>query len=107
MLLSASWQANTYNRRHQNAHMSAKRGTHDAEEVCFARLHSTVTSLSCRLDAVMYDAEAAQQLEAVVSEEKVHVQRCRETVDDLASHLAGMIAHLFWMSVHISMHIFL
>ena len=33
----------------------------------------------------MYDAEAAQQLEAVVSEEKVHVQRCRETVDDLAT----------------------
>ncbi len=54
----------------------------------------------------MYDAEAAQQLEAVVAEEKVHVQRCRETVDDLASHLAGMIAHLFEMSVHISVHVF-
>ncbi len=55
----------------------------------------------------MYDAEAAQQLEAVVAEEKVHVQRCRETVDDLASHLAGMIAHLFEMSVHVSIHNFL
>ena len=37
----------------------------------------------------MYDPEAAQQLEATVAEEKVHVQRCKETVDDLASHLAG------------------
>jgi len=55
----------------------------------------------------MYDAEAAQQLEAVVAEEKVHVQRCRETVDDLASHLAGMIAHLFEMGVHVSIHNFL
>lgn len=54
----------------------------------------------------MYDAEAAQQLEAVVVEEKAHVQRCKEMVDDLASHLAGMIAHLFEMSVHISVHVF-
>ena len=38
----------------------------------------------------MYDPEAAQQLEARVAEEKVQVQRCRETVDDLASHLAGI-----------------
>lgn len=45
--------------------------------------------LCCRLDDVMYDPEAAQQLEAAVAEEKVHVQRCKETVDDLASHLAG------------------
>lgn len=37
----------------------------------------------------MYDTEAAQQLEATVTEEKVHVQRCKEKVDDLASHLAG------------------
>ena len=38
----------------------------------------------------MYDAEAAQQLEATIAEEKVHVQRCKEKVDDLASHLAGL-----------------
>ncbi len=67
-----------------------------------ARPRSTVALLSYRLDDVMYDAEAAQQLEAVVAEEKVHVQRCKETVDDLASHLAGMIAHLFKMNVHVS-----
>ncbi len=86
--------------------MSAKQGARKAKEACFARLHSTFTSLSCRLDDVMYDAEAAQQLEAVVAEEKVHVQRCRETVDDLASHLAGMIAHLF-KNVRVSIHILL
>lgn len=86
--------------------MSAKRGAHDAEEACFARTHSAVASLSCRLDDVMYDAEAAQQLEALVAEEKVHVQRCKETVDDLASHLAGMVAHLFEMTVHIAVHVF-
>ena len=45
--------------------------------------------MCCRLDDVMYDPEAAQQLEATIAEEKVHVQRCKETVDDLASHLAG------------------
>ncbi len=43
-----------------------------------------------RLDDVMYDAEAAQQLEATVAEEKAQVQLCKEKVDDLASHLAGM-----------------
>ena len=37
----------------------------------------------------MYNTEAAQQLEATVAEEKGHVQRCKEKVDDLASHLAG------------------
>ncbi|DBA81803.1 hypothetical protein WJX77_004664 [Trebouxia sp. C0004] len=51
---------------------------------------AAVQACSSRLDDVMYDAEAAQHLEAVVAEEKVHVQRCRETVDDLASHLAGV-----------------
>ena len=37
----------------------------------------------------MYDPEAAQQLEATVAEEKRQVQRCKEHVDDLASHLSG------------------
>ncbi|KAL0051178.1 hypothetical protein WJX82_003135 [Trebouxia sp. C0006] len=55
-----------------------------------AKEEAAVQSCRSRLDDVMYDAEAAQQLEAVVAEEKVHVQRCRETVDDLASHLAGV-----------------
>ena len=46
----------------------------------------------CRLDDVMYDPEAAQQREATLAEEKVQVQRCKEHVDDLASHLAGACA---------------
>ena len=37
----------------------------------------------------MYDAEAAHQLEATVAEEKVQLQRCKDKVDDLTSHLAG------------------
>ena len=37
----------------------------------------------------MYDAEAAQQLEATAAQEKAQVQRCKEKVDDLASRLAG------------------
>lgn len=52
-------------------------------------LREQVGSVHCRLDGVMYDAEAAQQLEATVAEEKGHVQRCKEKVNDLASHLAG------------------
>lgn len=43
-----------------------------------------------RLEAVMYDPEEAQQLEATVASEKAHVQRCREKVDDLSSRLPGM-----------------
>lgn len=54
----------------------------------------------------MYDAEAVQQLEAVVAEEKVHVQRCKETVDDLASHLAGLITRLYKMSAQFSICVF-
>lgn len=46
----------------------------------------------------MYDPEAAQQLEATIAEEKVHVQRCKETVDDLASHLAGAAHKSAWTS---------
>ncbi|KAL3152148.1 hypothetical protein ABBQ32_001245 [Trebouxia sp. C0010 RCD-2024] len=53
-------------------------------------LREQVGSVHCRLDGVMYDAEAAQQLEATVAEEKGHVQRCKEKVNDLASHLAGI-----------------
>lgn len=54
-------------------------------------MQAEAVTLCCRLAEVMYDAEAAQQLEATVAEERVHVQRCKETVDDLASHLAGAI----------------
>lgn len=44
----------------------------------------------CRLEAVVYNPEEAQQLEATVGSEKAEVQRCRERVDDLSSHLPGM-----------------
>ena len=53
------------------------------------KLQNNVCGVRCRLDGVMYDAAAAQQLEATIAEETVHVQRCKERVDDLASHLAG------------------
>ena len=86
--------------------MNAEQDTRDTKEACFAKPHSAVALLSCRLDDVLYDAEAAQQLEAVVAEEKVHVQRCKETVDDLASHLAGMIAHLLSINIHVSLFLF-
>ncbi|KAA6425080.1 MAG: structural maintenance of chromosomes 2 [Trebouxia sp. A1-2] len=55
-----------------------------------AKEEAAVQGCRSRLDDVVYDAEAAQQLEAVVVEEKAHVQRCKEMVDDLASHLAGV-----------------
>ena len=45
--------------------------------------------LSCRLEAVVYNPDEAQQLEATVASEKAEVQRCRERVDDLSSHLPG------------------
>ena len=44
----------------------------------------------CRLEAVVYNPEEAQQLEATVGSEKAEVQRCRERVDDLSSHLPGI-----------------
>lgn len=37
----------------------------------------------------MYDPEESQRLEATVASEKAHVQRCKEKVDELSSHLPG------------------
>lgn len=41
----------------------------------------------------MFDPEEAQQLETTVSSEKAHVQRCKEKVDELSSHLPGIDHH--------------
>ena len=55
----------------------------------------------------MYDPEAAQQLEATVAEEKIQVQRCKEHVDDLASHLAGACTTLIPSLIHSFLHAFI
>ena len=44
---------------------------------------------ACRLDALMFDEDAARQLEATVAQERAAVQKCQERVDELNSQLAG------------------
>ena len=45
----------------------------------------------------MYNPEEGQQLEATIAEEKAHVQRCRDKVDDLSSHLAGAVCYSLYI----------